>query len=485
MAWWWRLHTTTLAARHVPGAFVIATQVGGLYTLCAYAIMLAVFLSELRSYLARTYTTYVGLDRSGTASLQINFDVNLFNIECRNLNVVVFSQAGEAPMDMLTQDFWLRSIDQSGRPHGVSKRARDAAAEAQTEHERTVSAVLASDGQQELDADWRGSHDGFKHQSFDNVIRAPDFTLINFGAPWCTHCAKFAPSWQNISRAILGDGAGWQPKLYVDRSGQMRIVRPLQLNCGAFGVLCRKLRLYGYPAVRLYKGDGSFAEFEDGHGYDSVLEWVEKMVRMNAYGWARDEAAFERGCNTHGRVQVPRVPGHIEFQAGFGDQHLLPEQMNVSHQVNHLSFSDPSDGVYHRVAWAGLPPEVVSNLNPIDGDAYVSPGYMEAWVHYITVVTTVGTTSAIHYQFSHHHRLSKIGRDVKPQVRFHYDIEPFSLELRPDGKCWYDFITSLLALLGGAFVTMRLLSLGTLALVPPARRTSGVRLSGQLDEVAY
>ena len=35
---------------------------------------------------------------------------------------------------------------------------------------------------------------------------------------------------------------------------------------------------------------------------------------------------FERGCNARGRLQVPRVPGHLELMAGGGDQTLNPRR---------------------------------------------------------------------------------------------------------------------------------------------------------------
>merc|ERR1712176_854348 len=74
------------------------------------------------------------------------------------------------------------------------------------------------------------------------------------------------------------------------------------------------------------------------------------------------------------------------------------------------------------------------------------------------VVSTISGGRHVLYQLSHTKRLSKVKEDVVPQAQFHYDFEPFSIQVKKDKKEWYDFLTSLLALLGGAFVMMRLLT---------------------------
>ena len=56
---------------------------------------------------------------------------------------------------------------------------------------------------------------------------------------------------------------------------------------------------------------------------------------------------FERGCSARGRLQVPRVPGHLELMAGGGDQTLNPRRhiaveflaiYTYSHEI-HMNFT--------------------------------------------------------------------------------------------------------------------------------------------------
>ncbi|CAJ1393139.1 unnamed protein product [Effrenium voratum] len=112
-----------------------------------------------------------------------------------------------------------------------------------------------------------------------------------------------------------------------------------------------------------------------------ILRWLERMIKMKSYGWGSHHEAFERGCNARGRLQVPRVPGHLELMAGGGDQTLNPRMTNVSHTVKHLSFSDANDGKFHRKArrhashhlqqsrWC--PEQVTRNLAPLDGQRFL------------------------------------------------------------------------------------------------------------------
>lgn len=233
--------------------------------------------------------------------------------------------------------------------------------------------------------------------------------------------------------------------------------------------------------IRLYKADGTFSLFEGKRDPQEIIRWLERTVKMKSYGWASNHEAFERGCNAKGRLQVPRVPGHLEFMAGGGDQNLNPSMTNVSHLIKHLSFSDPDDGKYHRKGWTTLPRELTSHLSPLDGRTYVTKNYHEAWVHDFKVISTVSTRGQTTYQFTHQHRLSRLDGKTIPQAQFHFDIEPFSIYLRKDEKKWYDFLTSMLAMLGGIYAMMRLATNASLVLFSGLKTNNGRSKEGILS----
>eukprot|EP00928_Gymnodinium_smaydae_P035666 TRINITY_DN25065_c0_g3_i1.p1 TRINITY_DN25065_c0_g3~~TRINITY_DN25065_c0_g3_i1.p1 ORF type:complete len:480 (+),score=62.17 TRINITY_DN25065_c0_g3_i1:164-1603(+) len=467
--------TMGLAAKWVPADFTESSQIGGIFTIATHVIMVIVFFCELGSFLSPQTSTSIGLDRHTGQNLQINFDIEMYDIECKNLQVVAVSHSNDEPLSISSQDFWLRSLDSSGRTFGMAtKMSEDDSRNAEAVvHNRQMASVIASDGKKELDSDWASSHDGFKHNSFDHVIQGHDFVMINFFAGWCSHCQKFSPTWNEIALAVNGDESGNKPMEFSDRDGQKRQVRLLKINCVDFKQICNAKGVDAYPMLRLYKADGSFSIFEGKRNKDEIIRWIERTVKMKSYGWATDHEAFERGCSAKGHIQVPRVPGHLEFMAGAGEQNLNPSMTNVSHLIKHLSFSNPDTGPYTQRGLAHLPQKIRDFVSPLDGKAYVTKNFHEVWIHDVKVVSTVSRKGIATYQFSHQHRLSKSELDAVPQMQIHFDVEPFSMYVTSDGKRWYDFITSMMAALGGIYAMMRLLSNTSLGIQKMIRPRSG------------
>mmetsp|Transcript_24133 Transcript_24133/g.63688 ORF Transcript_24133/g.63688 Transcript_24133/m.63688 type:complete len:486 (-) Transcript_24133:48-1505(-) len=463
------------AAKYLPRDFVEVSKTGGFFTILAYVVMTLAFVMEVSSFFNAPYTTTLALDAKDSDSLQINFDVDMYDIECRNLRVAVFAQGG-AEVNALSKDFWLRSVDQKGRTYGMATKPNEPAeaeeGEGVEDHEKTMKKLQAEDGKEELDADWANSHDGFKHKSFDHVIQAHDFTFINFFAGWCGHCQQFAPKWDAIAKSVHGDGDK-PPMLFKDKDDVDRSVRFIRINCVDYQQLCREKGVDAYPMLRLYKADGTFSLFDGKRGEAEIIRWMERSIKMRAYGWVEHHDASERGCNAKGRIEVPRMPGHLELMAGGGDQNLNPRMTNVSHLIKHLSFSDPDDGKYHRQSWAGLPHDVLTHISPLDGRSFVTHGFHMTWIHDMKVVSTVSARGQTAYQLHHQRRLSRLPEDVVPQVQFHFDIEPFSIWVKREERKWYDFMTSLLAILGGSFVVMRLLSRASLMVVTSLKFVAG------------
>jgi len=448
------------AARCLPSDFVVATQAGGFFTILAYAAMLVVFVCEVASFFSSSHSTVMMLDQHNSEMLQLNFDVDLYDIECRNLKVVVYAQATTERTSTWAQDFWLRSIDSRGRAFGMAIKPDDhteAEIRGESAHQAEVQRLLKAEGQAELDADWSSSHDGFRHASFAHVIQAHDFTFINFFAGWCGHCQQFAPLWAAIAGKVNGDEST-PPMKFKDRDAEERSVRMIRMNCVDFAEICQQQGIDAYPTLRMYKADGTFSVYEGKRDEAEIIRWIERLLKMKSYGWSNDHETFEKGCNAKGRLIVPRVPGHLELMTGGGDQNLNTRMTNVSHLVKHLSFSDPTDGKFHRKTWSGMPKDVLSHTAPLDGQTFITYSAHQTWIHDMKVVSTVSQSGNVAYQFHHSRRLSTVEESVVPQVQFHFDMEPFSIHIRSSDKRWYDFATSLMAILGGCFVVMRLLS---------------------------
>jgi len=448
--------------------------------LVAYMVMLIVFLCELVSFVGGSAnSTYIQLDKNSDKLMQINFNIDMYDIECRNLKVTVYDQFGKEPISAVSRDFWLRSVDTKGRTFGMTYQPKDSDEDVEGAkgvmleermHQKRMEELKRADGQKELDSDWASSTDGFQHRSFLHLVEGHDFIVVNFFAGWCSHCRDFAPRWNMISEKVNGKPAqegqeAVEALKFPDREDNMKQVRMVKINCVDFQHICREQGVDAYPTIRMYKYDGTFSLFEGKRDEADIMRWIERTVKLKSYGWSKDHESFERGCNANGRLLVPRVPGHFELLVGAGDQSLNTRMTNVSHFVKHLSFSDPDDGKYHRKHWSSLPSDIVKNIAPIDGRTFVTRGNHEEYTHDLKVVSTTSPKGNTAYQIMHQTRLHTIDAHQMPQAQFFYEIEPFSVEIRKETKQWYNFCTSTLAIIGGTYVTMKLASQVTLSTV--------------------
>lgn len=446
----------SLSSRWVPKDFVETSLTGGGLTLVAYVIMLVLFSCELWSFLKSSERSTLVLDHLDGPQLQINFDIDMYEIECRNLEVVVVDELMQSPIRSLGKHYELSTVDRQGRlvASHSTKSGADEDEDEEVRHMKTAERLKKEDGQQELDADWATSHDGFKHQSFEHVVQFHDFTLINFFAEWCVHCRKFAPTWNQIASEV-------KAKQFVDVNDKVREVAAIKMNCVDFQHVCRSNRIDAFPSLRLYKSDGTFSRYDGNRSVEAVVGWIDGFVHKQGHGMKKHHRELPPGCNLKGFLRVPRVPGHLELSAGGGDQNLDPTAANVSHAVKQLTFSEPSDSP--SKSWLGVPLFNVANLAPINGRRYCTEAFHEAYEHHLKIVSLSTRWGGVGYLFNHYGRTARLNASVIPQARFFYDLEPFAISVQRDSKPWYDFVTSLLAILGGIFVVMRLLTMATLA----------------------
>lgn len=486
----------SLAAKWLPREFVESTRLGGAFTLLAYVVMLILFSLQLSDFLKQSAESSLLLDFNDGPILQINFDIRMYGIECRNLHVVVIDELREEPLGFVAKEYSLQTLG-NGKDHRsihARRAGSDGAEDEWARHQDRLHELESQDGQGELDSDWASSHDGFKHQSFEHVIEFHDFTLINFFAEWCVHCRQFAPKWSKIAAKV-------NEKRFVDANQNQLKVRALRMNCVDFRGICKQKRIDAFPTIRLYKSDGTFTRYNGERNEGSILKWIDLTVKSGAQlqQFKGNHQELESGCILKGWVRVPRVPGHLELMAGGGDQNLEPSMTNVSHAVGHLSFCSPSAEDQWNAGMCGLvqsrPWQSWSQLSklgmrsqmmhasPLDGKVYATSAFHEAYEHYVRLVSTV-TQLGTGYQFSHYGRTARLNETVVPQARFYFDFEPFALSLGFEDKRWYQFGTSLLAILGGVFVMMRLCAMMSIGVARTAERSStpaGARTNGLLN----
>merc|ERR1712151_1009764 len=108
-----------------------------------------------------------------------------------------------------------------------------------------------------------------------------------------------------------------------------------------------------------------------------------------------------------------------------------------------------------------VPADIISNLRPLDGKSYIVEHFHQAPEHYLKVVGTRVQNSKTLYQITHTDRTRRLtGQDsgATPQAVFAYDFSPLSVVVKVTSKRWYEFVTSLFAILGGTFTVVEIFS---------------------------
>mgnify|MGYP003386888314 CR=1 FL=1 len=170
-----------------------------------------------------------------------------------------------------------------------------------------------------------------------------------------------------------------------------------------------------------------------------------------------------------------RVPGHFHIEARSDHHNLNPVMSNLSHVVNHLSFGRTLlKNEQKRVS--AIPEAYYSPTasNPMDDKEFVNEGLHQAFHHFLKVVSTTIEFGATHtkrsakdivtYQMVESSQLMQFAEDEVPDARFSYDISPMAVGIVRKTKKWYEFLTSVCALIGGTFTVLGLFSgfLGTI-----------------------
>jgi len=390
------------------------------------------------------------MDENRDSLMQINFDITLFDLPCKYLKLSVFDKFGEEKINT-TDRFHYIPIDHAGQYKGMAYTKEEIAVLEQADIQSDVSDLE----KKELDSDWSSSSDHFKHNDFHKVVTFHDFTVVNFYAEWCVHCRQFYPTWQQAADQIS------EKMQFSDGDGKTTTVKFLRMNCVDFQETCQQAQIAAFPSVRLYKRDGTFEAFSQKRTIDNIITFLQTSVRNSHMIAAQHHSMFNEGCQVQGTLQVARVPGHFHLQAeAFGNVNVNPSITNVSHRVNHLSFGDRE-----ARKWAErqkIPREMVGHINPLDGQSFIVTRFHEAPQHYLKVVSThVQGKGSVFYQMTHTDRvrkLSKSRKDHAPQARFTYDFSPMSVVVKAKSKRWYEFLTSLFAILGGTYTIVELCS---------------------------
>lgn len=301
----------------------------------------------------------------------------------------------------------------------------------------------------------------------------------------------------------------------------LKVERPAviaKVDCAKHVELCTENNIRGYPTLRMYVDGERIADY---NGHRTVVELTYflgqteanhkssrehgdlKMVHVKAAAAERtlktDEQSrmsrslsFERrdldhvwadkdhpGCQIKGKLTIDHAPGHFRIQAQSRTMNtqLAAHMTNVSHVVTHLGFGNHMSPRFLKNGLKFAPKGLGEQMHPIDGKSYVTQELHTAHHHHLKVIDTgfpsapraaeqhlhqksgaPGFTQA--YQVLYSGQLSYFAEDVAPEAKISYDLSPMAMFYKMKSRHLYDYLTSVMAIIGGTYVVFGMMESG-------------------------
>ncbi|CDW56443.1 protein disulfide isomerase TMX3 [Trichuris trichiura] len=84
--------------------------------------------------------------------------------------------------------------------------------------------------------------------------------LVMLYAPWCGHCKRLLPTFDQVARALSGSH-----------------VQVAKLDCTKYPSLANKLKVNGYPTIRLYR-HGELFEYTGERTKEAIMDFTDKVT---------------------------------------------------------------------------------------------------------------------------------------------------------------------------------------------------------------
>lgn len=454
--------------RRVPRDLTEATSLGVTMSMLALFIMVTLFLAETLAFARTNFVTEIALDDNVNPQIKINFNLTFRELQCDYLSVDVLDSLGTNKQN-ITKNVEKWHLDGDGHRRIYAGRNRE---QRQVQHEEH--------SEDEINELWEVDEDGVAQLTADNFkeyISKNEMAFINFFAPWCVWCQRLHPTWEKFSREATKE--------------QHMPLTVASVDCVENNQLCRENKIFAFPTLRWYaNGEPMSPDYKMDRTVNALLDFAKRKFEMNERFKDWEKRSLENnknadqpkktfsdwhgrpdyvGCQVSGHIMVNRVKGNFHIEARSVSHNLNPAMANLSHVINHLSFGDTEEFINDRKFkryLKGLPKDY-QEFTPMDTSAYHTSEIHQAFHHYIKVVSThfpdpsatssKGKKAETLYQFIEQSQIVKYSEDDVPEARFSYDISPMSVIVKTDGLKWYDYLTSLFAIIGGTFTTLGLI----------------------------
>lgn len=420
-------------------------------SVCAMLVMGILFFAETMAFARVRIMTEIALDDNSEPTVALNFNISLLALPCDYVSVDVWDVLGTNKQNV-TKNIEKWQLDANGHRRAFNGRNRETKEVKHEEHAETL---------EELHED--GVHVfNLEQDSFKEYLEHHDMAFINFFAPWCIWCQRLHPTWEKFAEAV---------------EREEMPIGIANVDCTEQEDICRKEQILAFPCLRWYE-NGKFAgpDYKLDRTVNAFTAHAKRKLSASAKyrDWEGNHKKGRKvpqplynppenpGCQVSGTLIVNRVPGNFHIEAKSVNHNLNAAMTNLTHIVNHLSFGK-ADSWKSRDVRRALKqvPDALQQISPLDNKMFNTAEFHQAYHHYIKVVSThlnIGsTTLPTIYQFLEQSQIVFYEEVNVPEARFSYDLSPMSVLVEKEGRKWYDYLTSLCAIIGGTFTTLGLI----------------------------
>ncbi|KAK3088651.1 hypothetical protein FSP39_021908 [Pinctada imbricata] len=99
------------------------------------------------------------------------------------------------------------------------------------------------------------------NENFEPAI-AEGLTFVKFYAPWCGHCKRLAPTWDDLSKKMV----------------EHDTVKIAKVDCTQYADICKKQQVRGYPTLILFKDGEKVTDYQKARDIESLVNFMNKHI---------------------------------------------------------------------------------------------------------------------------------------------------------------------------------------------------------------
>ena len=221
----------------MPRELAEGTYLGGVFSILLMFVFVSLFGMQLRALWTVGTRTDIAVDHSEDAKFQVNFKVELPALSCEWATVDVIDALGTRHFNISGESIYKHSMGAS-RYLGVEHAS--AGRESQREPEYGDTTDLDHYGNRRIAYEVTGA-------TFERMIRAHKVLLVEFHAPWCSHCQRLAPIYEHAAELVRSE---------LRRGKRARLAAALAtVDCTIESNkdLCKEQHVQAFPTLRVYR----------------------------------------------------------------------------------------------------------------------------------------------------------------------------------------------------------------------------------------